>query len=276
MKLLNRFRKNFDSFAQKQKDLWNQMQKDGYFEKYPSYRRWVSSFGNALPSLNEDVPGQKEMPELLSGIDFGATEIVFATRGDAGPLIYFNEEIDPALKLAEEIWLPKMVDLDPGMIVLDIGCGFGRTEEWMMRRVKEVYGVDISDYIIDVCKKRFSGKRNVHFCVNSGYDLSLFEDSKFDFIYCFNVLQHIPRRFTEKYLGEIKRTLKPGGLTLFNMLSGINEKLDGGPQDINLSIGYSGENTEKLLVRAGLTSVKTYLWRLKNDDSFWIWKLARR
>jgi len=275
MKLLNRFRKNFDSFAQKQKDLWNQIQKDGYFEKYPSYRRWVSSFETALPSLDEGLSGRKEVPEPLSGIDFSATEIVFDARG-GDPLIYFNEEIDPALKLAEEIWLPKMADLDPGMTVLDIGCGFGRTEEWMMRRVKEVYGVDISDYIIDVCKKRFSGKRNVHFFVNSGYDLSLFEDSKFDFIYCFNVLQHIPRSFTEKYLGEIKRTLKPGGFALFNMLSGINEESDGGPHDINLSIGYSEENTEKLLVRAGLTSLKTYLWRLKNDDSFWIWKLARR
>jgi demethylmenaquinone methyltransferase/2-methoxy-6-polyprenyl-1,4-benzoquinol methylase len=209
----------------------------------------------------------------LAAIDFSSPEVLFDPCG-ADPYKFFDEELDPALKLTEEIWLQKMMELDQGMTVLDIGCGFGRTEEWMADRVKEVYGVDISDFIIDVCKKRFSEKRNVHFYANSGYNLSLFEDSKFDFIYCFNVFQHIPRKFTEEYLREMKRTLKPGGIALFNMLSGINHELDEGPDDINWSIGYAEKDIDGLLSRAGLIPVKTFKWVLRNADSFWIWKLA--
>lgn len=275
MKLLDLFRGKPDSFAQKQKDLWNQTQKDGYFEKYPSYGKWASSLEDTLPPLNEAAPGPKEMPTLLAGVDFSAPEITVASRG-ADPYKYLDEEIDPALKLSEEIWLQKMVVLDAGMTALDIGCGFGRTEEWMMRCVKELHGVDISDHIIEVCRKRFARQKNVHFHANSGYELSLFEDAKFDFVYSFNVLQHIPRKFTTGYLGEIRRTLKPGGLTLFNMLSGVNQESDGGPGDINMTIGYREEDIEKLLATAGLTSVKTHVWRLENVDSFWIWKLCGR
>lgn len=274
MNLLNKFKKKYTSSARTQKELWDRIQREGYFKKYPAYKWWLSSTEKTLPLPDADGTEVKEMPECLAGVDFSDREIIF-DPGSADPYKFFDEEIDPALKLTEEIWLPKMVELAPEMTVLDIGCGFGRTEAWMMRRVKEVYGVDISDYIIDVCRKRFSGRENVFFYPNSGHDLSVFEDSKFDLIYCFNVFQHIPRKFAEEYLGEMKRTLRPGGIALFNMLSGINQESDGAPHEVNLSNGYAEEDIGRLLTRVELTSLKTYRWLLRNADSFWIWELVR-
>jgi SAM-dependent methyltransferase len=255
--------------------MWDAMQQRGYFEKYPAYQTWRDRMKMPLPDLAGGVPGEKSLPDLLAGLDFSAREILFDPQG-ADPYKFFDDELDPALKSTEELWLPMMVDLDARMTVLDIGCGFGRTEEWLMKRVKEVCGVDISDYIIGVCNKRFSGIGNVHFYTNSGYDLSLFEESKFDFSYCFNVFQHIPRKFTEEYLAEIRRTLKPGGVFLFNVLSGINYETEDGPYGTDWSIGYEEEEIDRLLKKSGLTPAATFTWRLAGAPQFWIWKRARK
>jgi SAM-dependent methyltransferase len=251
------------------------MQRRGYFERYPAYRTWREKMETPVAEPAGGAPEKAILPGALAGVDFSAPEVLFDPQG-ADPSRFFDDELDPALKSAEDLWLPMMVELDAGMTVLDIGCGFGRTEEWLVSHVKELYGVDISEYIVGLCKKRFAGKDNVHFYTNSGYDLSPFEDSKFDFTYCFNVFQHIPRKFTEKYLAEIRRTLKSGGVFLFNVLSGINYTTEDGPYGTDWSIGYQEEEISRLLRKSGLTPVNTFTWRLKGAPQFWIWKLARK
>lgn len=277
MGLLSKLNLKKDLFhiAQKQKDMWDSMQRNGYFKRHPIYRSWSSGREEPSPVRKSDRAEKQAIPEFLSSIDFSAPEIIFDIK-DVDPFKTFNDVIDPALKLAEDEWLPKIVDLTPEMTVLDIGCGYGRTEEWMRRYVRDIYGIDISDYIIGVCKRRFSEIDNVYFYVNSGYDLSMFEDAKFDFVYCFNVFQHIPRKLTEKYFQEIKRTLKQEGVFLFNMLSGINYDLDDGPCSAEWAIGYTEKDVDRLVKKSGLNALKTSKWMVRNVKPYWIWMLTKK
>lgn len=257
---------------EKQRKMWDEMQRRGYFRNHPVYRDWRAEEDKPIEVLKRSKIPLSELPEALNGIDFTADDIVF----DCPDLDTFTKEIDPLLKEYEELWLPKIIDLYREMRVLDIGCGYGRTEAWMWRYVKEVWGIDISPYVIEICRERFKGIKNVFFASNQGDDLSIFEDGQFDLIYCFNVLQHIPRDFTYSYLKEIKRVLKRGGHAFFNLLSGMNYDMDAGPDGAEWAIGYRERDIKEYIDSLGLKVSRILRWRLKTAEPYWIWFLIEK
>ena len=96
---------------------------------------------------------------------------------------------------------------------LEIGCGPGRLMIPMSKHFGEIHGVDISDEMVALAKQNLAGTRNAHVYVNSGSDLSLFDDGYFDFVYSWIVLQHIPsKEIVLSYLREAQRVLKPEGI----------------------------------------------------------------
>ena len=100
--------------------------------------------------------------------------------------------------------------------VLDIGCGNGNNEGWISKRVKKVYGVDISEEVIKKAKERFKKINNVLFYVNDGEHLD-FEENKFDLIFSIITFIHIPKENAKIYFKECERVLKKGGLFLFQI-----------------------------------------------------------
>ena len=97
------------------------------------------------------------------------------------------------------------------MRVLDLGCGLGKMAEMLHDKVKEYYGVDISDGAIEICKKRNQDKKNAFFFSNNGFDLRDFDDNYFDFVFSIVTFQHIKRDIIIGYLKEIVRVLKDDG-----------------------------------------------------------------
>jgi SAM-dependent methyltransferase len=96
---------------------------------------------------------------------------------------------------------------------LEIGCGPGRLMRPMSRHFTEIHGVDVSDEMIKLARRRLAGTPNAHPYHTSGSDLSLFPDAMFDFVYSYAVFQHIPSRdVVLNYLREAWRVLKPGGI----------------------------------------------------------------
>lgn len=272
-KLLSKLFKK-DNDRDMQISMWDSMQHSGYFKSHIHYRDWSPDMEKPPAVLKNHEPEKKELPELLKNIDFNIDEHIFELPGN--PLETFNKEIDPVLKDTEEVWLPKIVELNHTMAVLDIGCGYGRTESWMWRYVKEIHGIDISEYIIDICRERFSTIDNAHFYNNKGDDLSMFDSQMFDFIYSFNVFQHIPRCFTANYLKEVRRVLKQNGVCLFNVLSGVNTDMDSGPLGMEWAIGYKREDMEDNITNAGLRLSRTLTLRMKGIEPYWIWFLVNR
>jgi SAM-dependent methyltransferase len=101
---------------------------------------------------------------------------------------------------------------------LDIGCGPGRLMIPLSRHFDEIHGVDISEEMIRRARERLSACPNARVFVNNGYDLALFENDYFAFVYSYVVFQHIPsQEVIRSYLREIQRVLTPGGIARFQL-----------------------------------------------------------
>ncbi len=96
-----------------------------------------------------------------------------------------------------------------GRRVLDVGCGNGYVLSRYAREGAQVYGVDLTETGIVLCRRRFalSDLRGA-FAVGSAEDLP-YPDQTFDLVCSMGVLHHTPD--THKAVDEIFRVLKPGG-----------------------------------------------------------------
>lgn len=95
---------------------------------------------------------------------------------------------------------------------LEVGCGPGRLIKTLSRHFGEIHGVDVSDEMIRLGRRRLKHISHAYLHTNDGASLAQFADCSFDFIYSYAVFQHIPsREVVLGYMREIERLLKPGG-----------------------------------------------------------------
>ncbi len=100
--------------------------------------------------------------------------------------------------------------------VLDFGCGVGRLTRAFQAQFNEYVGLDISDSLIAKARAFHAHLPRAHFAVSVGDRLSL-PDERFDLVYCWGVLQHVPERAVVlRLLGEFVRVLRQDGLLIFS------------------------------------------------------------
>lgn len=102
-----------------------------------------------------------------------------------------------------------------GLEVLDVGCGTGRMVENLKKFGAKVTGVDVSEKMLAIAKKRFSTSE---FVLGDIEDLP-FEDESFDMVVATFVIVHLAA--LQRAFDEVYRVLKPGGVFL---LSNINQR----------------------------------------------------
>ena len=108
----------------------------------------------------------------------------------------------------------KRMNLEPGMIVVEIGPGKGSYTKSLAKSVLpdgKVYAIDIQESIIKRLKKRIEKEKieNIIPKIDDAYNLSL-EDESVDRVLMIACLPEIPDPI--RVLKEIKRVLKPNGL----------------------------------------------------------------
>jgi SAM-dependent methyltransferase len=96
--------------------------------------------------------------------------------------------------------------LPGGALVLDAGCGSGRTLE-ELERYGEVHGIELDPEAAEVARSRGVGEVEI-----GRLEELPWEDATFDLITCLDVIEHTPDdRVT---LSELRRVCKPGGWLL--------------------------------------------------------------
>jgi len=108
--------------------------------------------------------------------------------------------------------------LQPGMTVVDYGCGPGRYTSSIAKLIGEqgrVFAVDIHELAIGAVKKKIDqyGLKNIVPVLVKGYDSTL-PDQIADVV-CAIDMFHIIKSHTE-FLAELKRIIKKGGLLVID------------------------------------------------------------
>ncbi|MGH9365264.1 MAG: methyltransferase domain-containing protein [Thermoanaerobaculia bacterium] len=104
---------------------------------------------------------------------------------------------------------------------LDFGCGIGRLTLALCRHFEQCAGVDIAPSMIELAREYNRFGDRCQYYVNAAADLRLFEDGRFDFIYSNIVLQHIPPKYSVRYIRDFVRVLTPGGMAVFQVPSEV-------------------------------------------------------
>lgn len=135
----------------------------------------------------------------------------------------------PLESLPWELGRPRRVLVDlvesgaiSGNRVLDICCGAGTNAVYLAKKGFEVAGIDISSRAIEYAREK-ARREGVLLRLVVGNFLELpFEDGEFDFVFDMGCFHHVRPWDREKFLGEVHRVLRMGGLYLLVCFSSMN------------------------------------------------------
>jgi SAM-dependent methyltransferase len=101
-------------------------------------------------------------------------------------------------------------------VVVEIGCGVGRLTRAIAADVGRVQAFDISEGMLEVARR--SGPPNATFQRGDGDSLAGVANGSADLAIAYCVFQHLPSlAVLARYLAEMKRVVKPGGMIAFTL-----------------------------------------------------------
>ena len=112
-------------------------------------------------------------------------------------------------------------------LALDFGCGAGRLSRALAAHFERVVGVDVAASMIETARGLNADIGNVEFRENASARLQGVVDGSVDFVYSNVTLQHIPAQLAVGYVDEFFRVLAPGGVAVFQFVTGPDESLRG-------------------------------------------------
>ena len=154
-------------------------------------------------------------------------------------------------------WGLKLVDVQDGWTMLDVGCGGGFTICRLLKRSKDaqVYGIDISEESVAKAKKVNAEVLDKQVFITQGSAEKLpYEDKKFDLVTAVETVYFWPN--LPDCLQEVRRVLKPGGK--FAILVEVVDSDSKWTSVVEGMTAYSPEDLKKLLDDAGFIQTEIY------------------
>jgi cyclopropane-fatty-acyl-phospholipid synthase len=135
---------------------------------------------------------------------------------------FFSPEVQ-GLQAAQKNKLETTLDrlqVEPDMLVLDIGCGWGALTRAIARRNARAVGITLADQQLALAEQR----KPRDFRDRISYRLQDYRDhaeqhpEAYDRVVSIGMFEHVGRRHFEEYFNAIFRMLKPGGRALVHSI----------------------------------------------------------
>ena len=167
--------------------------------------RLANSLGLDLEKPFEEWWKQKTKKKLKFDVEKGYDAVAS----------FYDKLFNPAIITEEQTFL-KLIGNVKGKKILDAGCGTGRYAVQLAKKGAEVYGIDISEKMLEIAKKKAKENR-VKIELMKGNILRLpYEDNKFDIVISSLALDHVKEH--EKAISELVRVCKPKGKIIFSIM----------------------------------------------------------
>jgi SAM-dependent methyltransferase len=174
----------------------------------PAWRMWEwSRTVQALPELVDPAARQGS-----DGLPLPPPILRVRVSGTARPEEFLAQGHRTAETLRDAVRRAGR-DLEALDAVLDFGCGCGRVmRRWAGVRGPSFFGSDYNPKLVEWCRDNLPFG---HFEVNGLAPPLPFADDQFDLVYALSVFTHLTEQLQHKWIAELRRVTKPGGLVLF-------------------------------------------------------------
>lgn len=177
----------------------------------------------------------------------------------AQQIAYLDEQAATSFWRARKAFSLELLELRPGTLVLDVGCGTGDEVRAMAARAGRAVGVDASRPLIDEARRRTTTDQDVTFKVGDALALP-FDDGTFDGVRTERTLQHV--NDPGKALAEMARVAKPSAPVVAIEPDWDTLTVEGEPFEVTLAVCRRwadsirsprvGRELPELMVAAGL------------------------
>lgn len=173
--------------------------------------------------------------------------------------------------------IEQFTPLRDDMTVVVIGCGYGRETEYISPRVKHVYGIDVSEPLLESARQNLEAKgvRNFTPVLASEYASKI--PPGVDLVFSIVVMQHLTRDLVVDYFCRLGALLAPGGQMVVQFVEEIGKDVR---NDAELRVYEPMVNwTPQQIVRlTRLASLKFEETRtvLIAEDALWHWAFVSK
>ncbi len=166
----------------------------------------VTDDGVACTACGADYPRRDGYLDLMPrGVAFGYVSKYVSEEEELAHELDYRDLAPPLLAAGvRNRALQRLLDLRPGDVVLDSGCGNAKFAAWNADRVRLMVGVDPATLFADEAV-------NTVALIQGDARRLPFADGVFDKAFSIDVLEHFPREVIDAYLRETARALRPGG-----------------------------------------------------------------